>query len=191
MPALGSLNHDPSVVVTAHRLHVEQSPRGVRVSLSHPPALLAMLREAMHLVVGLIVAATAVGLGVYLFNTGDGEWWVQALICMVVAALLLGVVAAEAYRNCGIVTDIEVDGDDLVWTKANLWGRCTFRWPIATVRRAHAHGWCVRWKMKRQFTALTIDRRDGGWPLRAFTRCPVEEVREAACTLNRAMGKRE
>jgi hypothetical protein len=112
MPALGSLNHDPSLAVPAPRLLVEQSARGARVAISNPPAFAAMGREALHLVAGLALTAALVILGLYLLRVNGGEWWYQGLVCLVVSGFVIAAVAAEAYRNCGIVTEIAVrDGD--------------------------------------------------------------------------------
>lgn len=190
MPALGSLNHDPSVAVAAPHLSVEPSAAGVRVRLAQPPGVAAMFREAMLPVIGVAAALVIAGLGFYLFHAGDGEWRAQAIISLIVGGIVFVAAAFETFRNCGIVTEVAVDGAELVWRKANLWGRHTFRWPVATIKRAHAHCWCIRWGMRRHVAALTIDRRDG-WPLRAFSHQPMDEIRAAACALNRALGQHE
>jgi hypothetical protein len=190
MPALGSLNHDPSVAVAAPHLSVERSADGVRVRLAQRPGALAILREAVIPVIGVLAAAVVGGLGVFLLSAGGGIWRAQAIICLVIAVGILMAVVYETCRNCGVVTEVAVDSQWLVWRKANLWGGHVFRWPVATVKRAHAHGWCVRWGMRRRIPALTIDRKDG-WPLRAFSRQPMEEIKAAACALNRALGKHE
>jgi hypothetical protein len=195
MPALGSLNHDPSLAVGTSHLCVEPLPDGVRIKLAHPPGLLCLFREAMLPVIGALAALVIAALGVYLFHAGDGQWRAQAIISLVVAGIILVAAAFETFRNCGIVIEISIensaDGAFLIWRRANLWGGHTFRWPVASIKRAHAHNWCIRWGMRRHFTALTIDRKDGRWPLRAFTRQPMEEIRTAACALNRALGQHE
>jgi hypothetical protein len=190
MPALGSLNHDPSVAVAAPHLSVERSAEGVRIRLAHRPGALPILREAMLPVIGVLAAGVIGTLGVYLLEAGDGIWRAQAIICLIVGLAVLVAAGFETCRNCGVVTEVAVEGEWLVWRKANLWGGHVFRWPVKSVKRAHAHGWCVRWGMRRRIAALTIDRR-GGWPLRAFSRQPMEEIKSAACALNRALGQHE
>jgi hypothetical protein len=188
MPALGSLNHDPLTVAAAPRLSVERSLRGVRVSLVRGPGVLALCREASLQVAGVVGSGLAVTLGIYLFGRPDGEWRPQAIACGVVA--VIGAVATifDACRNCGVVTEIKVDGDQLVWSKRSLWGRRDGRWPVETIKRAHAHGWSVRWGQRRQVASLVIDRREG-WPLTAFVRHPIEELCAVASALNEALGK--
>src|SRR3982751_6651030 len=110
MPALGSLNHDPSLTVAAApRLNVERSVRGVRVSLVRGPGVLVLCREACFQVLGVVGSGLAVALGLFLFGRPDGEWRPQAIVCGIVA--VVGAVATifDACRNCGLVTEIKVD----------------------------------------------------------------------------------
>jgi hypothetical protein len=98
--------------------------------------------------------------------------------CIVTLALLVWAVL-DAVQNAGVVTELEVRGPSLTWTKQNFWGTRRGEWRTADLERVYVGS---------VDSMLRVGHRSR-IPLGAFSRFPRAELDSAASLLTLAIAR--
>jgi hypothetical protein len=184
--------HEPLNYVSpntlAWRIECIAAPDGLTIN-TRPPTARMLWREAL-------MPAIAIGLlGAVIFgalahawrmarsgNPADAAGW-SLVHVVVIAGAALGLVISirDARQNAGIVTQIEVRGREMRWTKRNRWGVRDYAWPAETIRDVTV----VPAGLPNQFILKVLRRQ--GWPLGAFSFYPQTELEPVAAALRQAL----
>jgi hypothetical protein len=149
-----------------------------------PATSAEMLREAMgppvtFLFLGFLLSM-GVGLSVRLWRRPGPP--VLAVVmtgtCFVAVAALVWTVL-DAVQNAGIVTEVQVRGPSLAWTKQNFWGTRRREWRTEDIERVYVGG------LDRM---LRVGHRSR-ISLSAFSRFPKAELDSAAALLTLAIAR--
>jgi hypothetical protein len=186
MPPAGEpirpLDYQSPLMPAGARLMFTEYPDGGKLTRG-PPRPAELLREAVAPVVAVGLLAVGIAYAcwrAFLAWRPDRPHTEAVVSAGGAAAGLIAVVYCllDAWQNSGIVTEVEMRGPWLTWTKHNVWGARRQRWRTADVVDVSTRG------IGDLMLRVAHRRR---LPLGAFSMVPLPELQAAAALMTLAL----